>query len=358
MTGVQTCALPIYPYESFDASVDRFFAQAAEDPDVLSIRSTLYRTGETSSIPTHLIKAAEAGKEVVVLVEVKARFDEAANIEWGRRLEEAGAHVIYGMMGLKTHCKATLVVRREAGGMRRYAHLSTGNYNPTTARHYTDLGLFTADASIGADLGSLFYCLTGLVKHPAYERRLVDPESLRSGLSARIEAAIASAVSGGRPSITAKVNALVDRPMIDLLDRAARSGVEVDLVVRGMCGLLPDTKRHGGRLRIRSVVGEFLEHSRIYRFAVDGNVEVFAGSADLMDRNLDRRVEVLFPLFDPGVRRRADRILESLLADTRNSWILQPDGAWLRSEEIDSAAPRRSTFDELKRAARSASEAT
>ena len=347
-----------HPYESFDASVDRFFAQAAEDPDVLSIRSTLYRTGEASSIPAHLIKAAEAGKEVVVLVEVKARFDEAANIEWGRRLEEAGAHVIYGMMGLKTHCKATLVVRREAGGMRRYAHLSTGNYNPTTARHYTDLGLFTADASIGADLGSLFNYLTGLVKHPAYERLLVAPESLRSGLSARIEAAIGSAVSGGRPSITAKVNALVDRPMIDLLDRAARSGVEVDLVVRGMCGLLPDTRRHGGRLRIRSVVGEFLEHSRIYRFAVDGNVEVFAGSADLMDRNLDRRVEVLFPLLDPGVRRRADRILESLLADTRNSWILQPDGAWLRSEEIDPAAPRRSTFDELKRAARSASEAT
>ena len=340
-----------HPYESFDASVDRFFAQAAGDPNVLSIRSTLYRTGAASSIPTHLITAAEAGKEVVVLVELKARFDEAANIEWGRRLEEAGAQVIYGVMGLKTHCKATLVVRREGGQVRRYAHLSTGNYNPTTARLYTDLGLFTANEAIGADLGRLFNYLTGIVKHPAYERLLVAPESLRSGLTARIEAAISSAAAGGRPSITAKVNALVDRHMVDLLDRAAESGVEVDLIVRGMCGLLPDTKRHGGRLRIRSVVGELLEHSRIYRFAVDGTVEVLAGSADLMERNLDRRVEVLFPLLDARSRLRAESVIASLLADTRNSWILQPDGAWLRSEEIDPAAPERSTFEELKLAA-------
>ena len=346
-----------HPYESFDASVDRFFAQAAEDPNVLSIRSTLYRTGEASSIPAHLIKAAEAGKEVVVLVELKARFDEAANIAWGRKLEDAGAHVIYGMMGLKTHCKATLVVRREGGSVRRYAHLSTGNYNPKTARLYTDLGLFTANESIGADLGSLFNYLTGLAKHPAYGQLLVAPESLRSGLTARIEAAITSAAAGGRPSITAKVNALVDRQMIELLDHAAASGVEVDLIVRGMCGLLPDKKRHSGRLRIRSIVGELLEHSRIYRFAIDGSVEILAGSADLMDRNLDRRVEVLFPLLDPESQRRAELIIATLLADTRNSWILQPDGAWLRSEEINPAAPERSAFKELKLAASNAHEA-
>jgi polyphosphate kinase len=346
-----------HPYESFDASVDRFFAQAAADPNVLSIKCTLYRTGEGSSIPTHLIKAAEAGKEVVVLVELKARFDEAANIAWGRMLEDAGAHVIYGMMGLKTHCKATLIVRREGGRVRRYSHLSTGNYNPKTARLYTDLGIFTSDDSIGADLGRLFNYLTGLAKHPAYDRLLVAPDTLRAGLTSRIEAAIASAAAGGHPSITAKVNALVDRRMIELLDRAAASGVKVDLIVRGMCGLLPDKSRHGERLRIRSIVGELLEHSRIFRFEIDGGTEWLAGSADLMDRNLDRRVEVLFPLLGAESQRRAEQIVSTLLADTRNSWILQPDGAWIRSEELDPTAPSRSAFHELKHAASDPDEA-
>lgn len=321
-----------HPYESFDASVDRLFAQAADDPDVLSIRTTLYRTGGAAGIPTHLIRAAEAGKEVVVLVEPKARFDEAANIEWGRRLEAAGAQVIYGVMGLKTHCKATLILRSEGDEIRSYVHLGTGNYNPITARSYTDLGLFTANEEIGSDVGELFNYLTGRSLQLHYRRLLVAPLDLRLGLEARIDAAIAAVAAGGRASIAIKVNALVDAPMISLLDRAAASGVEVDLIVRGACCLLPDPTRHRGRLRIRSIIGSFLEHSRIYRFSIDGRVELLAGSADLMERNLDRRVEVLFPLLDPDVRAQAEKIVDGCLANLRNAWILQPDGAWLRAE--------------------------
>ena len=343
-----------HPYEDFDASVGRFFAQAAADPDVLSIRATLYRAGIEAGIPAHLIRAAEAGKEVVVLVEPKARFDEAANIEWGRRLEEAGAHVAYGVMGLKTHCKATLVVRREWGELRRYVHLGTGNYNPATARTYTDLGLFTADREIGADVGNLFNALTGRSLHPRYRRLLVAPLDLRVGIEQRIGAATAAAAEGRHASIAIKVNALVDPTMIARLDRAATAGVEVDLIVRGACGLLPDPARHAGRMRIRSIVGELLEHSRIYRIEIDGQVEWLAGSADLMERNLDRRVEVLFPLRDATVRARAEEIMRALLADTRNAWSLQSDGAWLRVEQLstDATVPRpHSGFAELKAAA-------
>ena len=337
-----------YPYESFDASAERLFQQAAADPDVLSIRATLYRTGATSSIPGHLIQAARAGKEVVVLVEIKARFDEAANIEWARRLEQAGAHVIYGMSGLKTHCKATLIARREANGIRRYVHLSTGNYNPKTARLYTDIALFTADPDFGADLSALFNYLTGLSKHAEYERLLVAPARLRDALRERIVAATAEAAKGGSPYIAAKVNALVDVEMITLLDEAAERGVRVDLIVRGMCGLLPDPARHGDRLQIRSIVGEFLEHSRLYHFEYDGRSEWFAGSADLMDRNLDRRVEVLFPLLGDESVRRCKEALELLLADVRNSWILQPDGAWIRREDMNATRSPRSAFTEFK----------
>lgn len=321
-----------HPYESFDTSVDRLFAQAADDPGVLSIRTTLYRTGGATGIPEHLIRAAETGKEVVVLVEPKARFDEAANIEWGRRLEEAGAQVIYGVMGLKTHCKATLILRREGGEIRRYVHLGTGNYNPVTARAYTDLSLFTANDEIGADVGELFNYLTGSSLQRRYRRLLVAPLDLRIGLEARIDAAIAAVADGGRASIAIKVNALVDASMISLLDKAAASGVEVDLIVRGACCLLPDPTRHGGRLRIRSLIGAFLEHSRIYRFAIDGRRELFAGSADLMERNLDRRIEVLFPLLDPTACAQADAVIDESLANVRNAWILQADGAWLRAE--------------------------
>lgn len=343
-----------YPYESFDASAERLFQQAAADPEVLSIRATLYRTGATSSIPGHLIQAARSGKEVVVLVEIKARFDEAANIEWARRLEESGAHVIYGMSGLKTHCKATLIARREAAGIRRYVHLSTGNYNPKTARLYTDLALFTVDPDIGADLSALFNYLTGLAKHAEYQRLLVAPARLRDALRERIVAATAEAERGGSPYIAAKVNALVDVEIIGLLDQAAERGVRIDLIVRGMCGLLPDPARHGDRLQIRSVVGEFLEHSRLYHFKYDGRSEWFAGSADLMDRNLDRRVEALFPLLGAESIRRCEEVLSVLLSDVRNSWLLQPDGGWVRREELTPGVRGKATlsaFSEFKRRA-------
>jgi polyphosphate kinase len=341
-----------HPYDSFEASVDQFFAQAADDPDVLSIRSTLYRTGATSSIPAHLIRAAHAGKEVVVLVELKARFDEAANIEWARRLEEAGAHVVYGVMGLKTHCKATLIARREGSAVRRYVHLSTGNYNPKTARGYTDLGLFTTNEVIATDVGVLFNFLTGAARASSYQRILVAPDHLRSELKRRIKRLMEQAQEGAATAITIKVNALIDPEMIHLLDRAAEAGVSIDLIVRGMCGLLPDPARHSTRLRIRSIIGDYLEHSRIYRFAGPQGVELFAGSADLMERNLDRRVEVLFPLDDGEVRRKVEEILAALLADTSNAWELRPDGAWERLHDTGI-----SSFETLRQMAVAASRA-
>ena len=341
-----------HPYDSFEASVDQFFAQAADDPEVLSIRSTLYRTGATSSIPAHLIRAAQAGKEVVVLVELKARFDEAANIEWARRLEEAGAHVVYGVMGLKTHCKATLITRREGSSIHRYAHLSTGNYNPKTARGYTDIGLFTTNDVIGTDVGVLFNFLTGAARTSSYQRILVAPDYLRSEIKRRIDHLAEQARGGAETSITIKVNALIDPEMIATLDRAAEAGVSIDLIVRGMCGLLPNPARHGTRLRIRSVIGDYLEHSRIYRFAGPGGAEIYAGSADLMERNLDRRVEVLFPLEDREVRRKVDEILAALLADTSNAWELKPDGAWERIADTGT-----SSFETLRQVALAASQA-
>jgi len=341
-----------HPYDSFEASVDQFFAQAADDPDVLSIRSTLYRTGATSSIPAHLIRAAHAGKEVVVLVELKARFDEAANIEWARRLEEAGAHVVYGVMGLKTHCKATLIARREGSAVRRYVHLSTGNYNPKTARGYTDLGLFTTNEVIATDVGVLFNFLTGGSRTSSYCRILVAPDHLRGELKQRIERLAEQARAGAATTITIKVNALIDPEMIQVLDRAAEAGVSIDLIVRGMCGLLPDVARHAGRLRIRSVIGDYLEHSRIYRFAGPDGVELFAGSADLMERNLDRRVEVLFPLGEAEVRSKVEEILAALLADTSNAWELRPDGAWERLNDTGI-----SSFEHLRSVAIAASQA-
>ena len=341
-----------HPYDSFEASVDQFFAQAADDPEVLSIRSTLYRTGATSSIPAHLIRAAQAGKEVVVLVELKARFDEAANIEWARRLEEAGAHVVYGVMGLKTHCKATLIARREGSTIRRYVHLSTGNYNPKTARGYTDIGLFTTNEVIGTDVGVLFNFLTGAARTSSYQRILVAPDHLRSEIKRRIDHLAEQARGGAETSITIKVNALIDPEMIATLDRAAEAGVSIDLIVRGMCGLLPNPARHGTRLRIRSVIGDYLEHSRIYRFAGPEGTELYAGSADLMERNLDRRVEVLFPLEDREVRRKVDEILAALLADTSNAWELKPDGAWERIADTGT-----SSFETLRQVALAASQA-
>jgi polyphosphate kinase len=287
-----------------------------------------------------------------VLVELKARFDEAANIEWARRLEEAGAHVVYGVMGLKTHCKATLIARREGSSIRRYVHLSTGNYNPKTARGYTDIGLFTTNDAIGTDVGVLFNFLTGAARTSSYKRILVAPDHLRSEIKGRIDRLAEQARTGAETSITVKVNALIDPEMIATLDRATEAGVSMDLIVRGMCGLLPNPARHGDRLRIRSVIGDYLEHSRIYRFAGPDGVELFAGSADLMERNLDRRVEVLFPLEEGEVRRKVDEILAALLADTSNAWELQPDGAWERLTETGN-----SSFQTLRQVAIAASQA-
>ena len=289
---------------------------------------------------------------MVVLVELKARFDEAANIEWARRLEEAGAHVVYGVMGLKTHCKATLITRREGSTIHRYVHLSTGNYNPKTARGYTDIGLFTTNEVIGTDVGVLFNFLTGAARTSSYQRILVAPDHLRSEIKRRMDHLAEQARGGAETSITIKVNALIDPEMIATLDRAAEAGVSIDLIVRGMCGLLPNPARHGTRLRIRSVIGDYLEHSRIYRFAGPEGTEIYAGSADLMERNLDRRVEVLFPLEDREVRRKVDEILAALLADTSNAWELKPDGAWERIADTGT-----SSFETLRQVALAASQA-
>jgi polyphosphate kinase len=255
-------------------------------------------------------------------------------------------------MGLKTHCKATLIARREGSSIHRYVHLSTGNYNPKTARGYTDIGLFTTNDVIGTDVGVLFNFLTGAARTSAYKRILVAPDHLRSEIKGRIDRLAEQARGGAETAITIKVNALIDPEMIATLDRAAEAGVSMDLIVRGMCGLLPNPARHGGRLRIRSVIGDYLEHSRIYRFAGPDGVELFAGSADLMERNLDRRVEVLFPLEEVEVRRKVDEILAALLADTSNAWELKSDGAWERLADTGD-----SSFEALRQVAIAASQA-
>ena len=320
-----------YPYESFDASAERLFQQAASDPDVLSIRATLYRTGATSSIPGHLIQAARAGKEVVVLVELKARFDEAANIEWARRLEEAGAHVIYGMSGLKTHCKACLVVRQEHGVLRRYAHLGTGNYNPKTARIYTDFSLLTADEEITADVGLLFNVLTGNLASPRFKHLLVAPFDLSSRIVALIEAETAAARAGRPAGIFAKVNSLVDPEVIRALQEASNAGVQVDLVVRGICCLAPGVPGQSENIRVRSFLGRFLEHSRIYYFRNNGSEDYFIGSADVMHRNLDRRVEALVRIDSEKHKERLKSILDDSVSDKYSTWKLSDTNQWLRS---------------------------
>ena len=260
--------------------------------------------------------------------------------------------MVYGVMGLKTHCKATLIARREGSIIRRYVHLSTGNYNPKTARGYTDIGLFTTNDVIGTDVGALFNFLTGAARTSSYQRILVAPEHLRSEITRRIDRLAEQARAGEAAAIAIKVNALIDPAMIQALDRAAEAGVSIDLIVRGICGLLPNPSRHCGRLRIRSIIGDYLEHSRVYRFTGPDGVELFAGSADLMERNLDRRVEVLFPLEDGEVRRKAEEILAALLADTSNAWVLQPDGAWERLADTGTSA-----FETLRQIAITAAQA-
>ena len=326
-----------HPYDSFTTTVEQFLAQAADDPDVLTVKLTVYRTSGDSPIVAHLIRAAEQGKQVVVLVEIKARFDERANIAWARKLEQAGAHVVYGLVGLKTHSKTMLVVRREGSTLRRYVHIGTGNYNPGTARLYTDLGLLTCRAEFGQDVTDLFNILTGLSRQRAFRRLIVAPMGLRHRFLALVDREIGHAVAGRPASIVLKMNALVDRDCIDALYRASTAGVEIDLIIRGACALIPGVANQSERIRVRSVVGELLEHSRIWRFENSGEPEWYIGSADLMERNLDRRIEALAPILEPDLRAELNVILETMLADDRRAWLLDPDGRWTRVDQAGGA---------------------
>ena len=343
-----------HPYESFTASVERFVTQAASDADVLSIKMTLYRTSGDSPIVRDLIRAAEQGKQVVVLVEIKARFDEANNIIWARKLEQAGAHVVYGLVGLKTHSKVLLIVRREGSGLRRYVHIGTGNYNSKPARLYVDLGILSAREELGADVTDLFNTLTGLSRQRVFRRLLVAPITLRSRFLELIEREVANARAGQAARIVLKVNSLVDTQIIEALYEASRAGVDVDVIARGACCIVPGVPGASERIRVRSIIGEFLEHSRIWMFANGGRPEWYIGSADLMERNLDRRVEVVTPVEDHGAQARLARIIEVMLADDRRSWQLQSDGRWLRTEVIESREGTVDTFATLKDDAASA----
>ncbi|ORV39647.1 RNA degradosome polyphosphate kinase [Mycolicibacter engbaekii] len=326
-----------HPYDSFATSVQRFIEQAAADPGVLAIKQTLYRTSGDSPIVTALIDAAEAGKQVVALVEIKARFDEQANIKWARKLEQAGVHVVYGLIGLKTHCKVCLVVRREGSTIRRYCHIGTGNYNSKTARLYEDVGLLTADPDIGADLTDLFNSLTGYSRKVAYRNLLVAPYGVRTGIIERIEREVAAHRETGLGRIRLKLNSLVDEQVIDALYRASRAGVRVELVVRGICALRPGVEGFSENIIVRSILGRFLEHSRIIHFrAID---EFWIGSADMMHRNLDRRVEVMVQVKNPRLTAQLGDVFDSAMDPATRCWELGPDGQWT-AEPQDGATVR------------------
>ena len=320
-----------HPYESFSTSVQRFIEQAAADPNVLAIKQTLYRTSGDSPIVRALIAAAEAGKQVVAMVEIKARFDEQANIRWARTLEQAGVHVVYGYVGLKTHCKTCLVVRREGSTIRRYCHIGTGNYNGKTARLYEDVGLLTASPDIGADLTDLFNSLTGYSRKVSYRNLLVAPHSIRTGIIERVEREIAAHRERGNGRIRLKMNALVDEQVIDALYRASRAGVRVEVVVRGICALRPGAEGFSENVSVRSILGRFLEHSRIVHF--NRINEFWIGSADMMHRNLDRRVEALVQVKDPRLTAYLDDLFESALDPSTRCWELGPDGQWTASPQ-------------------------
>jgi polyphosphate kinase len=315
-----------HPYDSFSTSVQRFIEQAAADPNVLAIKQTLYRTSGDSPIVNALIDAAEAGKQVVALVELKARFDEQANIKWARALEQSGVHVVYGLIGLKTHCKTCLVVRREGSTIRRYCHIGTGNYNPKTARLYEDIGLITAAPDIGADLTDLFNSLTGYSRKVSYRNLLVAPHGVRKGIVERVDREIDAARAGARGRIRLKANALVDEQVIDALYRASQAGVRVQVVVRGICALRPDAPGFSENITVRSILGRFLEHSRVFHFNAIN--EFWIGSADMMHRNLDRRVEVLAQVKDPKLAAQLNDIFESALDPSTRCWELGSDGQW------------------------------
>ncbi|MEE1295637.1 MAG: RNA degradosome polyphosphate kinase [Bifidobacterium sp.] len=338
-----------HPYDSFSTSVQAFLAQAAADPKVLAIKQTLYRTSSNSPIIDALIDAAHAGKQVLALVELKARFDEDANIAWARKLERAGVHVVYGIVGLKTHCKLSLVVRQEADGLKRYCHVGTGNYNPKTARQYTDLGLLTCDPVVGQDMTRLFNQLSGYAPKSSFHRLLVAPRGVRSGLIQRIRREEDAARAGKEAWIKIKVNSIVDEKTIDALYRASQAGVKIDIVERGICSLKPGVPGLSENIRVRSILGRFLEHSRIYAFAnSDGpqigegpiaGPEVWIGSADLMHRNLDRRVEALVRITAPEQIDELINYVDLQMADSTSSWHMQPDGTYVRHSKDAEGRP-------------------
>jgi polyphosphate kinase len=328
-----------HPYDSFSTSVQTFLAEAAADPDVLTIKQTLYRTSGDSPIIDSLIDAAQSGKQVLALVELKARFDEEANITWARKLEEAGVHVVYGVVGLKTHCKLMLVVRAEAGGLNRYVHVGTGNYNPKTARLYEDLGLLTCDPEVGQDVTRLFNQLSGYAPASTFQRLLVAPISIRSGLIERIEQEIANHQQGLEAWVKIKVNSIVDEATIDALYRAAQAGVPVDMVVRGICAVRPGVEGLSENLRVRSILGRFLEHARVYAFAGGGKPDVLIGSADLMHRNLDRRVEALVNLTERAHITELLDMLDLSMQPTTAAWNLGSDDTWTADRKDPDGAP-------------------
>ena len=330
-----TSVLLHHPYQSFIPVVE-FFSAAAKDPQVLAIKATLYRIGADSPIVDALIAAAEAGKQVAVLVELMARFEEENNIQWARRLEEAGAHVIYGIIGLKTHAKVALVIRQEGATVRRYVHLGTGNYNPITARVYTDLCLFTSAPAFGSDCTEFFNYLTGFSGQTDYRKLIVAPVRMRERLTQLIRRESAHCAAGRPAGIVAKFNSLTDTALIEELYAASTVGVPIQLLVRGMCALRPGVPGLSENIHVASIVGRFLEHSRIYSFANGGTEEVYCGSADIMHRNLNRRVEILFPIDDPQLRQRIrSEILDNALADNLKLRWLMPDGTYKRATLTD-----------------------
>ena len=341
-----------HPYDSFATSVERFIEQAVDDPDVLAIKHTIYRTSGDSPIVPGLIRASEQGKQAVVLVELKARFDEERNIRWARALERSGVHVVYGFTALKTHAKCALVVRREGRGIRRYVHIGTGNYHPRTARLYTDVGLFTCRPDIAGDVADLFNYLTGFSRPGHYRKLLVAPTDLREGILGEVRRVIDE---GGR--IVMKMNGLSDRGVIDALYEASQAGVQIDLVVRGICCLRPGIEGLSERVRVRSVLGRFLEHERVYRFEGADATRTFIGSADMMPRNINGRVEVLVPVEDPTLADELAEHLHEALSDTSGSWELSGDGVWSRCEPLPGDAARSSQQRMMERALAILSEA-
>jgi polyphosphate kinase len=328
-----------HPYDSFNSSVVRFLEAAATDPHVLAIKQTLYRTSGDSPIVNALIEAAEAGKQVLAVIEIRARFDEQANVRWARKLEDVGVHVVYGLVGFKTHAKLSLIVREEGNVVRRYSHVGTGNYNPKTARMYEDLGILSADDQLGEDLNKLFNQLSGFAPQYSYNRLLVAPRSIRPELISKIEREIENKKQGKHAYIRLKLNSLLDEEFVEALYKASIAGVEVDLVIRGICALLPGIAGVSENIRVRSVLGRFLEHSRIFHFANGGDDEIYIGSADLMDRNLNRRVESLVRIVRAEHKKSLISILDQYLASTTAAWHLVSSGRWQRVDKDPSGNP-------------------